>query len=484
MGVGRIISLIREMLKVSKTDPAFVKNLQMQRFRTMIKHAATHSPFYKKLYEGIDLDICEVTDLPIVTKQMMMDNFDEFVTDPVLKRSELRTWLKEKNNLGVLYKGKYIPFQTSGTTGENALIVYDQKAMDTVHATVIARHAHDWEPTPWIQLKLFLGNLMIRKGRIASVLMTGGPYPAYAVALFTPKFHHLFVKTQVFSLLDPIDELVKKLNEFQPDNMFSYPSLLEILAREQIAGRLNISFGLPTSMIATGSEPLAETTKALAKKAWGMGIQDTYGTSECFIMARSCYKHDRMHVMSDLCLLEVVDRFNNPVPDGQVGNKILITNLFNELQPFIRYEVSDVAGYSTEPCGCSSPFPTLMRVEGRTEDIFYIDRDDGGYEPVHPYLFLGPIVELDEVREYQLVQNGRNEVTFNFVPISDDPKIVENIQRVLEIGIENARLTGRVKLRLERMEAIPRDERSGKFRQIRSLVGIPNDLEESDRMNH
>jgi phenylacetate-coenzyme A ligase PaaK-like adenylate-forming protein len=308
--------------------------------------------------------------------------------------------------------------------------------------------------------------------------MTGGPYPAYTAASYTPRAHDLFVRQRIFPLREPIPKIVADLNEFQPEAVISYPSLLSVLAREQLAGRLAIRFTRRYSSVAAASEPLSEQTKQLAKKAWGVGIQDTYGTAECFIIARSCRCVDRMHVMTDLCRLEIVTRDNRPVPDGQPGDKVLITNLFNTVQPFIRYEVSDVTGYSTQPCACGLPFPTLLPVEGRTDDIFYIDRPGGGYEAVHPYLFLGPMVELEDVREFQLAQTGRNEITYYYVPLDAGADIAAHIRHVLETGLAHASLQGRIAIKIERVEAIDRDARSGKFRTIVSRVGAPADLDQ------
>lgn len=474
------MGLIPKMTFIQKQNAEYVKRVQNRRFRKMLRYAISKSSFYRELYRGIDIKSCKVEDLPVITKQMMMDNFDDFVTDKRLKRAELRKWLSDKNNLGKMYLNHFIPFQTSGTTGENALIVYNRKSMDWVHSTVIARQANYKTPSLFEQLVEMLRAVLFKKLRMAAVVMTGGPYPAYTAALYAPKAHDFFVQHKTYSLFDPIDSIVKDLNEHQPDQMISYPSILEVLAREQIAGRLKLKFDHKFPSLAAGSEPLSTTTKKLAKEAWGLDIQDTYGTSECFIMARSCDRFDRMHVMNDLCIFEVVDRHHNPVPDGQMGEKVLVTNLFNYTQPFIRYEVSDVTGYSTEPCDCDWPFPVLLPVEGRTDDIYYIDRPGGGYEPVHPYLFLGPIVELDEVREYQLAQTGRNEVTFRFVPIASATEAESTIKKVLLKGMEAAHLADRVTLKLEKVGKIARHPKSGKFRQIVSEVGAPENLDEKD----
>lgn len=111
--------------------------------------------------------------------------------------------------------------------------------------------------------------------------------------------------------------------------------MLEILAREQLAGRHHLHIEQPFATIALASELLTDSVRKLVEKAWRMKIQDTYGSAECFLMARSCGRFERMHVMSDLCFLDVVDRQGRPVPDGQTENKVLVTNLCNYVQPFI-----------------------------------------------------------------------------------------------------------------------------------------------------
>ena len=478
MGIPRVIGLIFSMLHASQANPEEIARIREKRFRRLLRTAVAKSPFYRDLYKGIDIETCQLTDLPIVDKQMMMANFDDFVTDRRLKKAQISRWLEDKNNLGKMYMGEYIAFKTSGTTGENALVIYDRRALDFVHAALIARHAQPKPMTVPETILMMLKALLIKRFRITAVLMTGGPYPSNTVAAHPPPFYQLFVKEEIHSLLDPVPKIVERLNASSCNELFSYPTMLDILAHEQLAGRLKLKIDQPLATIVSSSEPLTENTKNLVQKAWGMKIQDSYGSSECFLMARSCGNFERMHVMSDLCCLEIVDRQGKSVPDGQTGEKVLLTNLFNLTQPFIRYEVNDVTGYSTQSCSCGQPFPTLLTVEGRTDDIFYIDRPGGGYDAVHPYLFLGPIVELAQVREYQLVQTGRNEVTFSYVPVNAGKEVENRVRKVLEDGMRNAGLFNRMTLKTIRVENIPRDPRSGKMRQIISVVGAPADLDD------
>ena len=84
-----------------------------------------------------------------------------------------------------------------------------------------------------------------------------------------------------------------------------------------------------------------------------------------------------MHVNADWALLEVVDENNEPVPDGETGAKVLVTNLANYTQPIIRYEIGDMITMATEPCGCGSNLPLIDHVEGRDSDVFEIKTDKG-----------------------------------------------------------------------------------------------------------
>lgn len=476
MGLPHVIGLIFSMLNASRSTPEEIALIREKRFRRLLRTAVSRSPFYRNLYRGIDIEKCQLSDLPVVDKTTMMDHFDDFVTDRRLKKDQIIHWIENKNNIGRMYLGKYIPIRTSGTTGKFAIVVYDRWALDFVQAAMIARHAHSPDIDVVKFLKMILNALFVQRFKINAVFMTGGPYPAYTIAAYLPRLYKLFVNEEIHSLLEPVPKLVEKLNQSSCNQLYSYPSMLETLAREQLAGRLKLKFDPPMATIVSASEPLTETARKLVEKAWGMKIQDTYGSSECFLMARSCGHFAGMHVMSDLCCLEIVDHQGNPVPDGQAGDKVLVTNLFNLTQPFIRYEISDVTGYATEPCRCGLPFPTLLPVEGRTDDIFYIDRPGGGYEAVHPYLFGGAIVDLTEIREYQLVQTGRNEFTFSYVPVDTRTDIENKVRSVLEGCMRQAGFLDRVTMKTFCVENIPRDQRSGKMRRLVSLVGAPEDL--------
>ncbi len=101
------------MLAVHHMTPDELNTLQQQRLRRILNQAKKHSPFYREIYDGIDVNTCKLEDLPVVTKPMMMEHFNRFLTVPGLDRKDITEWLSKKENMGKLYQNRYIPLQTS-----------------------------------------------------------------------------------------------------------------------------------------------------------------------------------------------------------------------------------------------------------------------------------------------------------------------------------------------------------------------------------
>ena len=475
MGLLNLIAQTYTALKFNRVDEGHIPDLQQRLLRPLLKHAVINSEFYHDLYKGIDTANCQLTDLPVVTKSVMMDNYDRFVTDKRLKLHEIQNWMRDKKNDGKKYLGEYIPIATSGSSGVAALIVYHLKAIELVQANLFARSSLiSKKMTLYDFLKMVALQLLGKKIRIAAVCVPRGS--VYVILKTLPPLHRLFGKIRIISSLISTHQIVKELNEFQPDILISYSFIIALLAQEQLAGRLNIHLNHPTSSVSGGGEPVTEHTMKLTEMAWNRKLHNIYASSECYIMATSCHEFDRLHVMSNLCMLEVVDHAYNPVPQGQYGEKLLLTNLFNFVQPIIRYEIEDVIGYANKSCECGSSLPALMPVRGRITEFIYFEKPQGGYERVHPFTFIIPLYYMHDLRQYQIVQTTRNELTFYYVPRNDDVHIEQQLAQTLEEALTQAGLDRLVKLNLKRVESISRDKQSGKFEMIRSM-GIPSDLD-------
>ncbi len=109
-----------------------------------------------------------------------------------------------------------------------------------------------------------------------------------------------------------------------------------------------------------------------------------------------------MHLGEDTAIFEFVDNEGRPVPPGVRAAKMYITNLYNHVQPLIRYELTDEATLLDEPCPCGSVLRRIDDIQGRTDDVFTY----AGNIVVHPIVFRSRIGHERNIVEYQVRQTA------------------------------------------------------------------------------
>jgi phenylacetate-CoA ligase len=148
-----------------------------------------------------------------------------------------------------------------------------------------------------------------------------------------------------------------------------YTSALEDCARVMIAERIT----LPPGHLATAwsmAEQLDTDQRQLIERALGVRLREHYGTRECSTIAVEC-AHGNRHV-NPRYVVEVVDADDNSlVPDGKVGT-LLITDLLNDVTPFIRYEIGDLGAVEWRDCACGNSGPCLVRISGRKAAVIML----------------------------------------------------------------------------------------------------------------
>jgi phenylacetate-coenzyme A ligase PaaK-like adenylate-forming protein len=267
----------------------------------------------------------------------------------------------------------------------------------------------------------------------------------------------------------PIEDTVARLNEYQPEFVTGYTSSLEALAREQRHGRLHLGSlrGLTNT-----SEPLAPDARALIEKAFGVRVSDCYLMAECLALTTGCPYSGGAHVNSDLAMLEVVDDEYRPVPDGVPGAKVLVTNLYNFVQPLIRYEVGDVVTMSPSPCPCGSPLPLVASVGGRTKERFWVEAG-GEVREIPYYLFLAGLHHCTDLAEHQVLQTEHNQFVVRVAPQPGKTVSAARVGELVRQSVAAEGLANRLRVEVEVVDEIPRDPGSGKMARARNLFGAP-----------
>ena len=367
---------------------------QQARLLDLLEFARARAPFYRQRYRRLPADVRDLQLLPPVTKPELMEHFDEWVTDPSVTRSGVEDFLANKTLVGQLYLSRFVVWSTSGVTGRPGIFVQDSHAQ-AVYSALIALRGYKWL-TPGRLWDLLRGG-----GRYALVAATEGHFTLNDYIAHIRRSSPLFAqRVRPFSVLTPLTELVQALNRFQPIVMVGYPSIMQILAQEQLAGRLHIA----PILVSTGGECLAASARARIATAFGSLVRDNYGASEFMHIAFEC-KYERLHLNSDWVILEPVDETYQPVPPGQTSHTSLLTNLANQVQPLIRYELGDRVSISPDPCPCGSPLP-IMRVEGRRDEILQMSSHEGYSIPLSPMALATVIEETPGVQRFQAIQTG------------------------------------------------------------------------------
>jgi phenylacetate-coenzyme A ligase PaaK-like adenylate-forming protein len=179
--------------------------------------------------------------------------------------------------------------------------------------------------------------------------------------------------------------------------------VIGLLADEQLCGRLQIA----PFAVGCASEPLTDDIRARVRAAWGRDPANVYASTEAFLVGSSTPATPQaLEIPEDLLIVEVVDARNRPVPDGEVGEKLLLTNLGNFTQPLIRYELSDRVAHGVGPNPAGRPYAWLHAVEGRTNDTLRLPARDGGTASVLPYRLGAPFAHLPHVRQFQIDWDG------------------------------------------------------------------------------
>jgi phenylacetate-coenzyme A ligase PaaK-like adenylate-forming protein len=205
----------------------------------------------------------------------------------------------------------------------------------------------------------------------------------------------------------PLKEMVKLLNQFNPDILSGFPSVICELAQEKLEKRLLIR----PQVIFLGSEPLSSEMREIIRKGFGIDPHDHYGTTEAIVMANECPKHLGMHLEDDMHIIEVVDQNNQPVSHGEMGHKILVTNLYAFTQPIIRYELSDMIELDSHTglCPCGRTFRRIKRIMGRNEDLFYFQNNLDKQVVISHEDLQQAMSVCQNVRQYQIIRR-ENEI--------------------------------------------------------------------------
>lgn len=444
-----------ELVSQAQTlSPEQIAELQHERLLLLLDHARRHSPYLAEKYKNLS-QIPALRDIPVTLRADAMDHFDTWVCDTAVTTAALDEYLSDIENAAQPFLGKYTVLTTSGTTGRPLRMVRDSRH-NTVNGALMAARLLGGSKLHGISLASDM--------KSAGVLASSGYHSTYLSYVRAKRAYEQMGCPERFLplFLDmSTPEMVEKLNAFQPDMLTGYPSNMKLLALQQTKGKLHIA----PKAVGSSAEYLSPETRDFIEQAFGCPMIDNYCSTEGGEIAMLC-SHNRMHINADWMILEPVDKNFNPVPNGQLSEGVLLTNLANLVQPIIRYYISDRILINDAPCPCGLPFASLA-VEGRQEDNLTFLDADGGEVTIASSVFIQFSLHMPDCDQLQFVQTSPTILQLRFTTDKDRGHIGTQL---IELCSERFAREGLANVTFTISELPPLLGATGKMRNTMSLL--------------
>jgi len=413
-----------------------LRRLQEKKFRKLLKYAYNNSRFYRNLYidAGIreqDISTISIEDIPSIDKEQLMDHFDDVITvDNVIKHDVL-DFLESSKNPNDLFKNKYHIIHTSGSSGKLGIFVYNQKEWDMF--------------LPYIT-KAF--GFRFAKKRASFLGAAGGHFTGVSFSAWMDKgFTRFFSKPLILDINESVNNIVKKLNEFQPDILGGYFNGLKVLAGQQKNGQLHIH---PHSIVNCG-EGIIPKDKQYIESVFNSSMANLYGFAECIIVGVGRREYGGIALFDDIALIEIKE------------DHILLTNLINKTLPIIRYRIDDYLKQKSSR-GLKIPYTIIDDIIGRAEFIIWFENSDGEMDFIHPLIFTDFYVKGLDKLQFVI----KNKKSFDFLAVitsKNKEEVVNKIKEKLDQLLAKKNFTN-VTYKIKIVNTLSIDKKTGKFKLI------------------
>ena len=404
---------------------AEMERFQVEKLRALLRHCVQSVPFYRDVIRGAAIDVEGFHSLQVL---------EQF---PVIDKTTVKRDPSAFTSVNTARLGPLRTVHTGGTTGEPLRFLKDARLRSSSHAALY--RFHQWMGVSVGDPKIVVWGAPIVKPGASKILRDWGLRLLTNSVLIDPFTINRSARARLLQIFE----------RHRPVLVHGYCQAIYELARwfEEWEYRY------PLRAVSTTVEPLFPEYRAAFRRAFACEAFDQYGCGEVEFAAGECSAHEGLHVFQERAVLET---------DSE--NRVVLTDLDNQVFPFIRYRNGDTVELGERCCTCGRVGPKLQRVLGRIGDV--ITGANGNR--VHPEFFTHLLNESGVsyragLRKYQVVQTARDRLEWRLVssPLSesDRQQLTESVQGYL----------GNVDVCFIQMDDIP-PNRSGKFQYVVSNV--------------
>lgn len=320
-----------------------IRAQQLLRLQETVAYVYRKVPYYAHKMDAVGImptDIRSLADvrlLPFTTKQDFHDTYP-FGMFAVPQQELIRI------------------HSSSGTTGKPTVVGYTRKDLEC-WSELVAR---------------FISAAGVREWDIAQI--------SFGYGMFTGGFGLHYGLERVGATVVPIssgntDRQLMFMKDFASTVLVSTPSYAAYLAEQARERGMRLGEDIMLKWGLFGAEPWTEGLRRRVQDSLGLSATDNYGMSELGgpgFSGECEVAKDGMHISEDLYFWEVIDPVSGePVPEGETG-ELVVTPLWKEALPIIRYRTRDLTTVKMGRCSCGRTTARMARVTGRTDDMLII----------------------------------------------------------------------------------------------------------------
>ena len=355
----------------------------------MVEHCYIHVPYYHSLFDKMGIDyrsirtLEDLSVLPILTKEVVRDNFNELVADNV-------------------DSGELMRMHTSGTSGSCFEFFYTKDAFACQWADkerydrYLGLNGNEWSA-------YFGGRPIVpRKQKRPPFYRVN-----YAMREVMFSVYHLTQKN--------FPDYIKGLETRKMEVWHGYPSSFLPIAQYMLDNGVRLSYVPKTIQLTSENVTDAEMDKMEA----AFGVRPLMGYAQTEQVANFWqYLDGKYHIMEDLAAVEFI-----PADEGNLY-RVVGSTLTNYAMPFLRYDTRDLVTYEETREG-----RFVTSVDGRAEDYIKLSNGDTIRGSVS-FIF----ADQPNVAEAQVVQKSLQLVEINVVKaanygIDDEKRLYASIDK-------------------------------------------------------
>ncbi len=410
---------MEEISRLEKLDYNLKVDIQLKKFKELLHYAKLNSPFYKQLYENVNINeistLDDIKKLPIVSKEMVRANLANIYT---IKENEA------------------IVSNTSGTTGTSMKFLYTKNDLQKRLAYLdYFKMTHGYEA-------MIMRRASFSSPKIIPLKQKSKIYWRYNLAIKQKIYSSYHIRGE------NIKFVVKDLNKFKPKAIDGYPSAIYEVANFIKKNNVKLDF-TPIAIFPT-AETLFPKYKKVIEEVFQCPVRDQYASSEGAPFITECV-FGKLHYN---ILTGIIETNEN--------NEMLVTCFNTHGTPLIRYEIGDRCIFEENKikCKCGSKDPIVKSIQGRTLD--YISTPSKGDFPAIYFSLVSEDFE-NSIKKMQFVQDEVSQlVVLLEVGMNYHKSMNEIIINKLKFSLGED-----MKIFIKIVDEIPR-EPSGKFKLIKN----------------